>query len=142
MTDTDTIRFEAWPDPEVEAYGFHARSPYVEFCYAPLIGPTTLLTLRAVAAMVEAAGGPVTVELAEFAKSLGVSAGTGRNSVIRRTLTRLESFGLAVAVPGGYAVRQVVPPLSRRRVDQSPPSVQRIHQHLTAQPRSPQRQAG
>ncbi len=38
-------------------------------------------------------------------RSIGVGAGTGNNAVIRKALQRLEHFGLARPIEGGYAVR-------------------------------------
>ncbi len=136
MTDDQTISFEAWHDPVVEALGFPARSNYAEFCLASVIGPTALLALRAVAARLEAARGPVSVELAEFGRSLGVGAGTGSTSVIRRTLQRLEHFGLARTIPGGYAVRTAVAPLTERQLRRTGPYVERAHRHLVARRRA------
>jgi hypothetical protein len=137
MTDNDQlISFERWSDPVVEALGFPARSNYAEFCVASVIGPTALLALRAVSARLEVARGTVIVELGEFGRSLGVGTGTGSTSVIRRSLQRLEHFGLARAVPGGYAVRTSVAPLTERQLRRAGPYVERCHRGLVAEQRA------
>ena len=133
MSAAETIRFEPWPDPEVESYGFPVRSAYVEFCYAGVVGPTGLLVLRLVAAMIAGAGGKgVTLELAELAHCLGVSAGTGHASLMRRTLRRLENFGLLLELPDGYAARLALRPLSKRQLRLAPATVQRLHERFMA----------
>ncbi len=96
--------------------GFPARGVYAEFALTSVIGPTAMVALRAVVAMLEAAKNPVTVELPDFARSIGVGAGTGNNAVIRKALQRLEHFGLARPVEGGYAVRTWVAPLTERQL--------------------------
>ena len=128
--DSETITFEVWLDPVVQAHGFSARSTYAEFCLATVVGPTALLALRAITARLEAAKNPVTVDLAEFGRSLGVGTGTGNTSVIRKTLRRLEQFGLARVVPDGYAVRTWVAPLTERSLRRAGADVRRVHNHL------------
>lgn len=77
MSDAETIRFEPWSDPVYERHGFPIRSVYVEFCYAGVIGPTSLLLLRRVAVMLEGAGGkPITVDVAELAESRSAAPST------------------------------------------------------------------
>lgn len=143
MSDAVTIRIEPWDDPLVERHGFPVRSAYAEFCYAGVVGPTPLLLLRRVAAMLEGAKGkPVTVDMVELARSLGVGTGTGRHSNIRRAFGRLEVFDMAVPRPEGYAVRLFVPPLTLRRLRVAPPTVQRIHGRIMARRDSEQSQAG
>ena len=130
--DSEMITFEVWHDPVVQAHGFSARSTYAEFCLATVVGPTALLALRAITARLEAAKSPVTVDLAQFGRSLGVGTGTGNTSVIRRTLRRLEQFGLARAIPGGYSVRTWVAPLTERSLRRAGADVRRVHDHLMA----------
>lgn len=134
------LRLEAWPDPVVEAIGFGVRSPYVEFCYAGVLGPTPLLILRAAAVLV--AAGPVTVELGEFARGLGVGAGSGRNSAISRSLARLESFGCVISLPGGYALRQALRPLSHRQLVRATAPVRDLHHRLLYERQRLQPRAG
>jgi hypothetical protein len=121
-----TIRFDPWPSPD-DHTGFHARSDYVERCWTSAIGPTGVLALRAVALLLDTAAGPVTVEHAEFARSLGVGAATGRHAPMTRTLDRLDRFRLAYQLPGGYALRQWLPPMPASLIRRAPLTVQQIH---------------
>jgi hypothetical protein len=132
---TTSLRFDPWPDEVLERIGFHARSDYVERVWTSAIGPTAVLALRSAVLLLEAAGGPVTVELADFARSLGVGAGVGRNAVIVRTLVRLDAFDLAYALPSGYALRCWLPPLRRSLLSRAPTTVQLIHERYVAERR-------
>ena len=132
---TTSVRFDPWPDEVVERIGFHGRSDYVERVWASAIGPTAVLALRSAVLLMESAGGPVTVELGDFARSLGVGGGVGRNSIIVRTLARLDAFDLAYALPGGYALRLWLPPLRRSQLSRAPATVQLIHQRYLAERR-------
>lgn len=123
MTDSTTVRLEPWPDPEVEACGIHVRDPYVEFCWTWVLGPTQVLMLRWAAFAIDAAKGPVTVNLAEVAKSLGLGVGTARHSAIARSLRRLEQYRFALELPGGWALRQHAWPLPERLVQRAPQPV-------------------
>lgn len=143
MSDSDIIRFEPLVDPIFQQHGFPARSPYVEFCYAGIIGPSAMLALRLATAMLEGAGGePVTVDADELARSLGLGGGTGPNSKIQRTLHRLERFELARPRPDGYGIHLYIPPLSRARQLRATTTVQRIHERLMARRQSEADQAG
>lgn len=130
-----TIRFDPWPSPDDHS-GFHARSDYVERCWTSAIGPTGVLALRAVALLVDTAAGPVTVELAEFARSLGVSPADGRHAPMTRTLHRLDRFHLAYPLPGGYAVRQWLAPMPATLARRAPLTVQQIHARYVAESRT------
>ena len=134
MSDTsEPIRFETWVDPVVEAVGFPARGVYAEFALTSVLGPTAMVAMRAVVAMLEAAKIPVSVDLSDFARSIGVGAGTGNNAVIRKALQRLEHFGLARPVEGGYAVRTWVAPLTERQLSRASQRVRLVHSRMTAQ---------
>ncbi len=56
----------------VEAAGFPARGVYAEFALTSVTGPTAMVAMRAVVAMLEAAKIPVIVDLSNFARSIGV----------------------------------------------------------------------
>ncbi len=64
--DSETITFEVWHDPVVQAHGFPARSTYAEFCLATVVRPDSPPGPAAITARLEAAKSPVTVDLAEF----------------------------------------------------------------------------
>ncbi len=40
------ITVKPWVDPVVEAHGFSPRSPYVETCWLPVLGPTATWLYR------------------------------------------------------------------------------------------------
>lgn len=130
---TDIVTIEPWPDPDVEAVGYHVRDPYVELCWTWELGPTSVLLLRVAATEIAVAGGPVETDLAEMSRRLGIGEGTGRHSVIRRTFGRLERFGFAVALPNGWAVRQHAMPLDERRLRRAPGSVLELDREFSRQ---------
>ncbi len=98
-----------------------------------VVGPTAWWRCGAVVAMLEADKIPVTVELPDFARSIGVGAGTGNNAVIRKALQRLEHFGLARPIEGGYAVRTWVAPLIERQLARASQRVRLVHSRMMAQ---------
>ena len=121
--DLDTLAVRAWDDPVVTAHGYSATSGYVETFWLPFLGPSATWALRRLATLAATPGG-VRIPTAELARSLGISAGTGRNSVMVRTLVRLVRFDMARWEGDTLAVRRWVGPLPARhlvRLSPAPP---------------------
>ncbi len=125
-------RFESivvllWPDAEVMGSGHEARSTYVERFWLGILGPsTTWLWRRLVRGLDECPNG-YRVQLADTARALGLGAGTGRNSMIVRSLDRMVQFGAARRNGDVVEVRTHLPELSARQLRRLPPAVQRGH---------------
>lgn len=50
----DTVTIVAYEDPLVDAHGHHPASAYVDWCWAPVIGPSSLLLYRRLAVLLDA----------------------------------------------------------------------------------------
>ncbi len=129
----DILVVRAWADPLVEAHGYPATSSYVETFWLPVLGPSATWTLRRLAGLAATPGG-VRIPTAELARSLGVSAATGRNSVMVRTLGRLVMFGMARWEGDVLAVRRWVAPLPARHLLRLSPALRHAHDRLAAAP--------
>lgn len=118
-----------WDDPRATAEWHELRGDYVERFWLPVLGPATTLLLRRFArGFVERPDG-FRVIPADTAGALGMGRGTGRNSMIARTLDRACQFGTASRVDEHtIAVRSLLPPLTQRQLSRLPASLQRAHQ--------------
>lgn len=123
----DSVVVVLWPDAEVMSNGHEARSAYVERFWLGLLGPsTTWLWRRLVRGLDECPGG-YRIQLADTARALGLGAGTGRNSMIVRSLDRMVQFGAAHRDGDVVEVRTHLPELSARQLRRLPPAVQQAH---------------
>src|SRR5438105_2076504 len=99
MTTTpEVLDLHAVPHPSapVRQAGFPLDHPYVEHCWTPVIGPTSVAFLRRCAWLWRDAN-PASVPTADLAGLLGLGRGTGRNSPLWHTVDRLVRFGFADA---------------------------------------------
>ncbi len=118
------------PTPQVHRAGFSLEHPYLERCWAPIIGPTSVLLLRRASALWREQA-PASVDVGELSASLGLGSGTGRSSPLCHTLERVVRFGVAAwSGPGELDVYTEVPPLSPRRLDRVPVWTARQHHQL------------
>jgi hypothetical protein len=100
------------PNQAVRQAGFPLDHPYVEQCWTPALGPSSVLPLRRIPWLWRQAT-PATVSLDELGQQLGLGAGTGRTSHINRTIDRVTRFGFAtLAAPGELHVYTEVRPLT------------------------------
>ena len=122
------ITLAVWPDPLVEQLGHGPLSRYIETCWAGTLGPTSLLIYRRVGAMAELGLAGATIDLVDLGVSLGIGEGTGRNSVIRRSIGRLVTFDVARwDDPTTLAVRRALWPLPERMARRLSLSARRYH---------------
>ena len=129
-----TIGITHWPDPVVEAVGHDLRSPYVERFWTPLLGPSTTLFARQLAAILEASpdGAELDVELS--ARSLGLSTKGGASSPFLRAIGRTVQFHIArPAGPAALMVRSRVQTLSHRQLLRLPEALQEEHRRWEAE---------
>jgi hypothetical protein len=121
LVDTDVIGIDAWRDPLVDAYGHDPRSLYVETFWLPVLGPSTTLLLRRLAACLEASPTGTAINVAATSRALGLGERTGRNGPLMRTVARMVDFEMArLSGPSSIAVRTSLPPLPRRHVARLP----------------------
>ena len=119
-----------WRDPLVERGGFPVNSAYVETAWLPILGPSATLALRRLGLLATARPEGVQVDVRALAADLGLGKGTGRNSIIARTLRRLENFGMAQWRGGELEVRTVVAPLSARHAERLSPGAAAVHRQM------------
>lgn len=138
---TVSITVDAWADPLVDAMGFDARSDYVERFWLPVLGPCSTLLLRRLADALEQGPRPLTLDVDELAHELGVGIRSGPTAPLRRSLARLERFGLARLASGGHGileVRRALPPLARAQVARLPEALRAAHEaHAAAEQARP-----
>ena len=83
------------PVPALRRSGFALDHPYLEQCWGPLIGPSSVALLRHCAARLAEAGGPVRVSTADLAAQLGRKPARGAHSPLWHTVDRLVRFSFA-----------------------------------------------
>jgi hypothetical protein len=116
-----------WHDPVVEAIGYDARSPYVELFWLGVLGPTSTWLLRRLVSGLDAYPDGYELDLVETAQALGLSLTAGTHSPFGKALNRCVMFGVAHQVPGGMAVRRLLPPLAQRQLRKLPNHLQVAH---------------
>lgn len=126
------IEIHAAPHPDLEVHraGFSLDHPYVEQCWTPILGPTSVLLLRRTTELWRDAM-PARVDTAELAAQLGVSQARGQHSPITRTLDRVARFRFAAwAAPGVLDVYSEVRPLRSRELARVPDWSRARHEEL------------
>lgn len=118
------------PQPQVRQVGFPLDHAYIEQCWAPVIGPTSVLLLRRLPVLWRE-GMTAEVDVADLAQSLGLGNSTGRSGTMQHTLQRLERFRFAAfSSPADLEVFTEAPPLSSRHLDRLPAWTAKRHEHL------------
>lgn len=118
------------PSLEVHRAGFPLDHTYLEQCWTPILGPSSVLLLRRTAELWRDAI-PARLETAELGAQLGLSKGRGRHSPISRTVDRLVRFRFAGwAAPGVLDVYSEVPPLRARDLARVPDWTAARHDEL------------
>lgn len=125
---TDQLHVTAWLDPVVDLLGHDPRSAYVERFWLPVLGPTTTLLLRRLAAGLETAPDGFDLPILDTSRALGLGTKGGRNAPFLRAVARSTKFRLTQpAGPGGLAVRRRVPPLTRSQLERLPAPLRDEH---------------
>ena len=96
------------------ACGIEPTDPYLEWCWGPCVGPSTVALVRRVAELTSTTG-EAPLPFPDLGRLLGLGSAEvpSPNSKLVRTLVRAEQFGLAftsLGVPGDYRR----PPTRRR----------------------------
>src|SRR5918995_3615027 len=94
------------PNRMVRSSGITPTDPYLEWCWLPVVGPSTVALVRHVAHLT-AESGEAHIPMGELSRLLGlggVADMPGRNNKLVRTIVRAEQFGLgftSLGVPEG-----------------------------------------
>ena len=136
MTPTpEVIDLHAVPHPAapVRQAGFPLDHPYLEHCWTPVLGPSSVLLLRRCAWLWREAT-PFRIPTEELAGQLGLGRGRGRSSPVWHTMERVVRFRFAaLASPGELHVYTEVPPVSARQLEGLPGWCRAEHERLLGQ---------
>lgn len=117
-----------WPDPVIDELGHPVRSAYVERFWLGLLGPTSTLLLRRLAAGLEDEPDGFRLDLALTAAELGLGHLSGRHSPFFRSIERCCRFAAADLVDEGtLRVRRRLPPLTHFQLSRLPGALQEAH---------------
>jgi hypothetical protein len=123
-----TITLTVWQSETGNRPLHDARSPYVERCWLPILGPSTLLFLRFAVRALEREPSGAELDVVELARSLGLGGRTGDHAPFRRMLARATDFRIArVDDHNAVAVRRHLPELSKRQLEKAPVLVRDAH---------------
>ena len=126
-----TLAIVPWDDPVFALRGHDPRDHYVERFWLPILGPSTTWLLRRFARGFEEKPGGFRIDLADTSRALGLGEGTGRHSMISRSVDRACQFGMAQRHGvDRVAVRTHLPPLSQRQLKRLPLALQHAHQRI------------
>lgn len=120
------------PHPKLEVHraGFPLDHPYIEQCWTPVLGPSSVLLLRRIPWLWREAT-PAEVDVGELGAQLGLGRGDGRHSPIARTVDRIVRFRFAAwSGAGTLDVFTEAPPLSQRHLDRVPRWCANRHEQL------------
>lgn len=98
--------------PAIDALGHHPTSDYAERFWLPVIGPSALWTHRRLSAGFATNPIGFRLDLPTLGREIGLGAGTGRNSSIVRTLSRLVDYHLAEINDDRLGICTSLPPLT------------------------------
>src|SRR4051794_19937744 len=124
-----TLTVRPWPDSVLDDLGHDPRSSYVERFWLGVLGPSSVVFLRRLAAELEASPAGFELPLEETAKTLGLGMKGGRNSPFLRTISRCAQFHLVHLDDANHTLlaRRKLPPLTRGQVTRLPEPLQRQH---------------
>jgi hypothetical protein len=120
------------PHPKVRRVGFELTDPYVEHCWAAVVGPSSTLLLRRMPVL-WAERVPAEIPTTELSRSIGLGRGTGHSSRLTGILRRLEQFKLvrrAGVSDDQFEMFVEVPPLTRGQLVRVPEWTRATHERL------------
>jgi hypothetical protein len=130
-----TLTVVAFPDPVVERFGHRPGSPYLEFVWLGILGPSTTFAWQHLAR--QAAAMPSSkIDITDLSVSLGLGESLARNAVVSRTLARLVAFDAARRQGDTLAVRLALPDLPERRLTRLSYSARLAHERFAHGTRS------
>ncbi|HTV11382.1 MAG TPA: hypothetical protein VME20_05915 [Acidimicrobiales bacterium] len=124
----EVLHVRPWPDEVLDHLGFDPRSAYVEEYWLGILGPSTVLLLRRLAAGFDYCPDGFELDLGETARSLGLGDRSGRHSPFLRAVNRTVQFGLShLSGPDQLSVRRRLPPLNGGQLRRLSPALQARH---------------
>jgi hypothetical protein len=136
-TSATELQITPWHDPVLDAVGHDLRSAYVERFWLPILGPSTLLLARRIAAGFEVHPGGFALGLEETAAAMGLSLRDGANGPFYRAVARTVQFHITrPAGPAALTARPRVQQLSHRQLARLPVGLQRDHAAWIAEDRA------
>lgn len=131
---TDHLHITPLSDPVIDLLGHDLRSTYVERFWLPILGPTTTLLLRRLAAGLDEQPEGFDLPLLDTAAALGLGNKGGRNAPFLRAIARSSKFKITQSAgPGALAVRRRVAPLNRTQSERLPALIRDEHATWLAQ---------
>lgn len=133
MERTDLIRLHAASHPSVEVRraGFPLDHPYLEQCWTPILGPTSVVLLRRIPQLWREHDLTVEIPTGELAASIGLGKSHGRHGAMWRSLDRISRFRFAEpSGPGEIDVFTEFPPVGQRQLERLPAWNRRRHDEL------------
>lgn len=113
----------------MERLGHRPGSPYVEFVWLGVLGPSTTFAWQRLARQA-AAMSSSNVDVVDLSLSLGLGEDLGRNAMVSRTLARLVAFDAARRHDETLAVRLALPDLPARRLSRLSHSARFAHERF------------
>jgi len=123
-----TVTIRHWPDQVLDQFGHDPRSNYVERYWLPILGPSSTLLMRFLAARFDEEPDAFELNLREASRCIGVGINNTPGAPFFRTLERVISFGFGQLIDDRLLVmRSRMPSLTRRQVLRLPRKLQREH---------------
>ncbi|MEZ5343014.1 MAG: hypothetical protein R2706_16695 [Acidimicrobiales bacterium] len=116
------LSVRAWVDPVLDQLGHDPRSAYVETFWVPVLGPSSYLLLRRLAALLDADDDGGTFIAAEWAVELGLGIRGGKHGPFWRSIDRLARFGVLHRSGSALTVRRKLAPSTSARSGVSHPT--------------------
>lgn len=125
---TDALTIVPWPDAVVDLLGHDPRSTYVERFWLPILGPSTYLLLRHLAAGLDESPDGFELPLLDTAQALGLGSRVGRNGPFLRAIDRAVQFKVCRTEDSRtLQVRRRLAPLTRPQVGRLSPPLRDAH---------------
>lgn len=129
---THTLHVTPWRDDVVDRLGHDPRSAYVERFWLGILGPSTTLFLRHLAAGLDRSPDGFDLDLGLAAESLGLGGSNRRSQAFARAVDRSVDFKLTRREGrDGLQARRHLPPLTRGQVDRLPAPLRDEHERWT-----------
>lgn len=120
------------PRVDVHRAGFPLEHPYVEQCWTPVLGPSSVLLLRRVSWWWRDST-PALLTTSDLGAQLGLGRGTGKHSPANRTADRIVRFGFGQwSGPSSLDVYTEVPPVPAKQLARLPQWCAERHELLSA----------
>ena len=125
------LEVRPWIDQTLDQLGHDPRSLYVERYWVSILGPTSTLLLRRLAAGLEIKPDGFELDPVAWAFELGLGMRGGKNGPFWRAVDRCCRFNACHRQGEILLVRRKLAPLTLRQVQKLPPHLERAHHQWT-----------